>query len=100
MKTNSFNIADACIPDGIVKIMLQAGQAHDWRLLSSGMVIPTEFYADQPYFVTADDGALVCVVTTGNGHEGSRGQHVVSMRSEDGGVTWSAPLDVGSREEP
>jgi hypothetical protein len=100
MKTNSFNLADACIPDGIQKIMLQAGQAHDWRLLSNGSIIPTEFYADQPYFVTADDGALVCVVTTGTGHEGSLGQHVVSMRSMDGGATWAAPVDVESPEKP
>lgn len=91
---------DACVGDGIFKAILQADQARDWRWLPNGWPIPTQSYADQPYVVQADDGGLVCVLTTGEGPEGSPGQHVTSMRSEDGGRIWSDPTPVESPENP
>ena len=66
----------------------------DPRHLSHGREIPTESYSDQPYVVRTDDGAWLCCVTTGPGHEGSQGQHVTTMRSTDQGVTWSEPVPV------
>ncbi|MCA9440742.1 MAG: exo-alpha-sialidase, partial [Candidatus Omnitrophica bacterium] len=66
----------------------------DWRNIHNGSEIPTESYADQPYVVKTDDGAWLCVVTTGSGHEGQSGQHVVSMRSVDLGETWSEPVAI------
>lgn len=51
-------------------------------------------YADQPHFLRADDGALVLICTTGKGHEGTPGQHVVTARSEDDGATWSSPVEL------
>ncbi len=45
----------------------------DWRNIRHGLRIPTETYSDQPYIVTTDDGAWLCVVTTGAGHEGQGG---------------------------
>jgi|UniRef100_UPI0040492236 hypothetical protein len=66
----------------------------DWRHISHGREIPTENYSDQPFLTHTDDGAWVCTVTTGPGHEGVSGQHVVSVRSDDRGRTWSAPIDV------
>jgi len=66
----------------------------DWRDIENGWEIPTESYSDQPYVVKTDDGAWLCAVTTGAGHEGTGGQHVVSLRSTDGGRTWSDPVDV------
>lgn len=96
----SYNTKDACIPDGILKEMLKADQAQDWRLLSNGVEIPTRSYSDQPYLVKVDDGALVCVVTTGEGHEGEPGQHVAVLRSEDDGKTWSDPVAVESPKNP
>jgi hypothetical protein len=72
----------------------------DWRHAHNGSEIPTESYSDQPYIVSTDDGAWVCVVTTGPGHEGAKGQHVVSMRSTDLGQTWSAPVDVEPLDGP
>lgn len=96
----SFNKKDACIPDGVFKEMLRADQAYDWRLLTNGTIIPTLSYADQPYVVKADDGALVCVVTTGQGHEGDAGQHVAVLRSTDDGKTWSDPVAVESPANP
>ena len=66
----------------------------DWRNIATGYPIPNENYVDQPYVVTADDGAWVCVLTTGSGREGHSGQHVVSTRSTDHGQTWSEPMDI------
>lgn len=60
----------------------------DPRHISRGWEIPSEGYADQPYVVKADDGAWLCVMTTGPGHEGAAGQHVVTQRSLDQGRTW------------
>jgi hypothetical protein len=66
----------------------------DPRHLSHGREIPTESYSDQPYVVRTDDGAWLCCVTTGSGHEGVQGQHVTTMRSTDQGRTWSEPVPV------
>lgn len=72
----------------------------DPRHISRGLEIPTEHYSDQPYIVKTDDGAWVCVLTTGGGVEGESGQHVVALRSEDLGQTWAAPVDVESADGP
>jgi len=63
--------------------------------------IPTESYSDQPYVVRSDDGAWLCCVTTGPGHEGAEGQHVITLRSTDRGRSWSEPVPVepGDRRE-
>jgi len=66
----------------------------DSRHIATGWVIPSNHYADQPYIVKTDDGAWLCVITTGSGVEGTPGQHVVSMRSTDQGKTWATPVDV------
>jgi len=99
-KKINYNTKDACISDGIIKEMLKADQSKDWRLLSNGFEIPTRSYSDQPYLVQADDGALVCVLTTGEGHEGQAGQHVTVLRSSDNGRTWSDPVAIESPENP
>jgi len=72
----------------------------DNRLVNLGWEIPTETYSDQPYVVKADDGAWVCVMTTGGGHEGQPGQHVVTCRSMDQGQTWSDLVDVEPADGP
>lgn len=66
----------------------------DWRHISHGREIPTEFYSDQPYIVITDDGAWLCTLTTGPRREGCQGQHVVAMRSTDQGQTWTEVVDV------
>ena len=70
------------------------GGENDFRLLSHGNVIPSEYYADQPYIVKTDDGGWLCCLTTGAGAEGASGQHVVTMKSFDEGKTWSKPVPV------
>ena len=72
----------------------------DHRLLPTGKLIPSEGYCDQPYVVTTDDGAWLCVMTTGKGKEGDPGQHVVSMRSTDQGRTWSEIVPIEPVEGP
>lgn len=72
----------------------------DWRHAHNGSEIPTESYSDQPYIVQTADGAWLCVLTTGPGHEGAKGQHVVSLRSTDQGRTWAKPVDVEPLDGP
>lgn len=72
----------------------------DPRHISNGRNIPSEGYADQPYIVKTDDGAWLCVMTTGVGVEGAGGQHVVSMRSTDQGHTWSDIVPIEPADGP
>ena len=72
----------------------------DFRHLNNGWQIPSEGYCDQPYVVKTDDGAWLCIMTTGAGHEGATGQHVVSTRSTDCGRTWSELVDVEPADGP
>ena len=72
----------------------------DPRHITNGSEIPTEHYSDQPYITRTDDGAWLCVLTTGGGEEGESGQHVVTLRSEDLGQSWAAPVDVEPADGP
>ncbi len=72
----------------------------DWRHIALGAEIPTESYSDQPKIVKTDDGAWLCCITTGAGHEGQGGQHVSTTRSSDLGKTWSEPVDVEPADGP
>ncbi|MBL4575135.1 MAG: exo-alpha-sialidase [Opitutaceae bacterium] len=69
-----------------------SGNCVDPRHLSNGFEIPTESYSDQPFIVKTLDGAWLCILTTGSGHEGQAGQHIVTSRSTDMGRTWSKPV--------
>lgn len=86
-------------------VLALAGAVHaaentDWRHITRGSVIPDESYADQPYIVKTDDGAWLCVLTTGKGVEGAGGQHIVSTRSTDRGKTWSTTVAVEPADGP
>jgi hypothetical protein len=76
------------------------GPASDPRDVSNGHVIPDEGYCDQPYVVVRPDGAWVCTMTTGKGHEGQLGQHVVATISKDQGRTWSPLIDIEPADGP
>lgn len=78
--------------DGTAPNPWQIGGGKDWRHITNGWVIPAQHYCDQPYVVKADDGAWVCIMTTGSGREGASGQHVRSYRSTDCGKTWEEPV--------
>lgn len=75
-------------------------QGNDPRNIVTGATIPDEFYADQPYVVKTDDGAWLCVITTGAGREGAGGQHVISLRSTDRGKTWEKAVDIEPANGP
>lgn len=77
-----------------------AAPAPDLRNVQTGWKIPTLTYSDQPYIVKTDDGAWLCAVTTGAGHEGQPGQIVTTMRSTDQGRNWSTPVAVEPPEGP
>lgn len=72
----------------------------DMRNFANGWEIPSEGYCDQPYVVKTGDGAWLCVMTTGVGHEGATGQHVVTQRSLDCGRTWQDRADVEPADGP
>lgn len=72
----------------------------DPRNIACGREIPSELYCDQPYIVKTDDGAWLCVMTTGEGREGQSGQHVVTFRSTDQGRTWEDGVDVEPADGP
>lgn len=83
-----------------INAKLPPGAVPDIRHITRGGNIPTEGYADQPYIVKTDDGAWLCVMTTGAGREGAGGQHVVAMRSSDQGRTWEKPVDIEPADGP
>ncbi|MBN1394369.1 MAG: exo-alpha-sialidase [Pirellulales bacterium] len=66
----------------------------DRRDIRAGSLIPDENYCDQPYIVITKDGDWLCVLTTGPGREGRKGQHIVSTISTDAGKTWSKLVDI------
>ena len=72
----------------------------DPRHIANGWEIPSEGYCDQPYVVQTGDGAWLCIMTTGAGHEGQSGQHVVSLRSTDRGRTWTEPVALEPADGP
>ncbi len=72
----------------------------DERNIINGNEIPSEGYCDQPYVVTLPDGAWLCVMTTGKGIEGQQGQHIVSCRSTNFGLTWSPLVDIEPANGP
>lgn len=75
-------------------------RARDRRLIDTGWRIPGKRYCDQPYVVDNDDGSWLCVMTTGDGVEGERGQHVVATRSSDQGRTWTEPVPLEPPDGP
>lgn len=81
-------------------IQYVAAQTEDWRNIVNGLVIPDESYSDQPYIVKTDDDAWLCVMTTGAGHEGATGQHIITVRSLDQGKTWIDKKDVEPSDGP
>lgn len=68
--------------------------------IMTGWEIPSEGYCDQPYIVKLADGTWLCVMTTGKGHEGQGGQHIVATRSTDKGRTWCSLIDIEPADGP
>jgi len=75
-------------------------QSEDWRNIRSGTSIPDKTYSDQPYLLKTNDNAWLCVMTTGEGHEGAAGQHIISQRSFDQGKTWEKIVEIEPVDGP
>ncbi|MHA7059249.1 hypothetical protein ACWGOQ_0018630 [Aquimarina sp. M1] len=63
------------------------GQNQDWRNAINGNPIYSNGYCDQPYIIILEDAKWLCVFTTNQRNEGSKGQHTVSSISDDIGKT-------------
>lgn len=81
-------------------LVLASADAADMRNIITGSRIPDEGYCDMPYVVVTADGNWLCTLTTGAGHEGQGGQHVVSTISSDQGKTWSPLTDIEPADGP
>ena len=89
----------------LLGIVLPASEAWcansaDWRNIEQGLIIPDLSYSDQPYIVKTDDGAWLCCLTTGAGHEGQSGQIVITQRSLDQGKTWQDMAHIEPADGP
>jgi len=85
----------------MIGFVLTALTAHaDWRDVANGLPIYEHGYCDQPYVVTLEDGAWLCVFTTSGEREGARSQYAVATRSSDRGESWSAPVPIEPPDGP
>jgi Neuraminidase (sialidase) len=84
----------ATLVTGIALAHASQAEEQDLRLITTGNKIASKTYSDQPYIVINKDGHWICTLTTGDGHEGSGGQHIISTLSKDQGKTWSAPVAI------
>ena len=72
----------------------------DTRNIRNGVAMLTTGYTDQPYCAVNPKSAVsggevwTCVITASFGGEGSAGEQVYSVFSDDQGATWSKPLGV------
>jgi hypothetical protein len=72
--------------------------AADWRALSSGVVMLADKYLDQPNVAVIPHPSApsrsrwVATITRNSAPEGSRGEHVECLYSDDAGASWSAPV--------
>lgn len=100
MKLNKRIIGLACLLVSGLLCTTRSNAQQDSRNIKTGLIIPDESYSDQPYIVKTNDGAWLCVLTTGESHEGESGQHVISQRSLDQGKTWIDKVDVEPAKGP
>ena len=82
----------------LVSALLCPASAADWRALTSGALMLADNYLDQPYCVVGNaasprPGRIICGITRNSLPEGSEGEHMEMLFSDDpGGATWSAPV--------
>lgn len=74
---------------------LRKGQSFD-----SGAIMYDSGYSDMPYMVALPNGELFATLTISDGREGNDDQHIVAMRSKDGGKNWSEPVAIEPADGP
>ena len=87
------------LPFVLLVAVVQAADT-DPRNIRNGLAIPDEGYCDQPYVVVTRSGGWLCTMTTGQGKEGQKGQHIVATTSRDQGRTWSPLVDIEPADGP
>jgi len=70
------------------------GQTLDSRSLSNGTLMLRSGYLDQPYCDVLPSKRWICTITGSAGAEGSKGEHVAALWSDDAGKSWSKPVPV------
>jgi len=102
MKTSHGTLLRAIPALALSASAVAAGDAvgRDPRNARTGLPIPVEGYCDQPYVVINKDGSWLCTMTTGPGHEGAVGEHMVSTVSKDQGRTWSPLVGIEPGDGP
>src|SRR5687768_2753439 len=75
-------------------VMVSLGQSLDLRNITTGTVLPSENYSDQPFCLITNATTWLCTITTGTGNEGDAGQHIIATISSDNGTTWGAPINI------
>ena len=78
----------------ISALSLMASGWHDPRDIRNGVPMLAAGYTDQPYCAVSPNDRWVCVITASMGGEGSAGEEVYSVTSDDHGASWSAPVVV------
>ena len=73
-----------------------SGLPVDWRALDAGHLILQDTYLDQPYVAVVQlpsgGSRWVATITRNSRPEGSRGEHVECLYSDNAGATWSTPV--------
>ena len=98
---NSEQVLDAAAP-APAPLQLSASFAPsgalDWRALDAGHLILEDAYLDQPYIAViqlpSNASRWVATITRNSLPEGSRGEHVECLYSDDAGASWSAPAQL------
>lgn len=60
----------------------------------NGTMMLAEGYLDQPYCGTLPSGRWICTITGNSRPEGSPGEHVMALWSDDYGASWSDTVSV------
>lgn len=67
----------------------------DRRSMCNGSIMLKAGYLDQPYCaVSPTSGRWLCTITANSRPEGSSGEHIAAIWSDDAGKTWSDPVVV------
>jgi hypothetical protein len=88
------------MPSPMLLLLLCAAAAaeRDWRALDAGALILQDKYLDQPYTAVVPlpgspgRSRWVVTITRNSQPEGSRGEHVECLHSDDSGASWSQPV--------
>lgn len=81
-----------------IALCVAVGAVNDERSLTSGTIVLTDDYLDQPYVAQWSNASVtnrwVMTITRNSHPEGEAGEHIEVLHSDDRGVSWSSPVAV------